>query len=383
NQFRNADGTSPYAAPDYFPFMPIGDPQPIYTGPAYRTLTAKMNGTLDDAALYAFDNLKFNEHWSLNGGLRWEHSAASSTVYTVKTFTAPTTANPDPDNTAIGQISGVQPPAKNANALFSYRLGLVYKPVENASLYATFSNSKTPSAASVNGACTATSTTGTANCAAAPQTALNGEIGMKWDVLAGRLSLTGSIFRNDRTHYLVTDPGNPDNPSGQQTLDGKARVDGLLLGVAGNLTKHWSVFANYAHLKSKVLQGASNYSVAQGQDYTRGDPLPSTPADSLSLWTTYDITRQWQIGYGAIYVGHYVVSQHSASHPSGPLNTVSPYWLQRAMVRYTLNHNLSFQLNVNNLFNASYLTNVRTIGDVAWGLPGAARSAVLTATYMF
>jgi hypothetical protein len=27
----------------------------------------------------------------------------------------------------------------------------------------------------------------------------------------------------------VADPGNPDNPSGQQTLDGRARVDGVLL----------------------------------------------------------------------------------------------------------------------------------------------------------
>jgi catecholate siderophore receptor len=41
------------------------------------------------------------------------------------------------------------------------------------------------------------------------------------------------------------------------------------------------------------------------------------------------------------------------------------------------------QLNVNNIFDEEYLTRVRTAGDVAWGTPGDARSAVLTATYTF
>jgi catecholate siderophore receptor len=387
SEYRNADGTNPYAAPGYFPFTPIGDPDDIYTGPAYRTLTGKNSGTLDDAAVYAFDNAKFDEHWSLNYGLRYERADASSTTYTVKTYTAPTVAVPNPVNTGIGTITGAAAPAEFANNLLSWRVGLVYKPVENASVYAAYSNSKTPSAVSVNGSCTvataATIAAGTANCDSDPQTALNYEIGAKWDVLDNRLSLSGSIFRNDRTNYQVADPGDPDNPSGQMTLDGKARVDGLLLSAIGNLTDDWAVYANYAHLKSKVLQGASNYVAGQGGDYTKGDPLLSTPENSVSLWTTYDVSNAWQVGYGATYVGSYIVSQHSATNPSGPLNEVDAYWLQRAMVAYKFNPNFSVQLNINNLFNEKYLTRVRTAGDIAWGTPGDARSAQVTATYKF
>ncbi|MEP7042641.1 MAG: TonB-dependent siderophore receptor [Dokdonella sp.] len=383
SQFRNADGTNPFAAPGYFPFTPIGDPDSFYSGPSHRTLTSKIDGKLDDAAVYAFDNVKFDDHWSLNVGARWERSDADSTTYIVKTFIAPTVANPNPDNSNIGVISGANAPSKNADNLFSYRAGLVYKPVDNASMYAAYSNAKTPSAASVNGSCTATSTTGTANCDVSPESAVNYEFGAKWDVFDGRLSLTGSVFRNDRQNYKVADPGNPDNPSGQQTLDGRARVDGVLLGASGQLAEHWSVFANYSHLKSKVLQGASNFVAANGQDYSKGDPLLSTPENSLSLWTTYDLSHAWQVGYGATYVGSYVVSQHSATNPNGPLNTVDSYWLQRAMVAYKFNHNLSLQLNVNNVFNEKFLTRVRTSGDVAWGTPGDARSATLTATYAF
>ena len=299
-----------------------------------------------------------------------------------KTFTAPTVQNPDPDNSDIGRINGVNPTADNVDNLISYRAGLVYKPAENASVYAAFSNSKTPSAASVNGGCTATSTTGTANCDVDPETAVNWEIGAKWDLLDG-LSLTGSLFRNERKNYRVADPGDPDNPSGFQTLDGRARVDGLLLGVAGRIKEHWYVYANYSHLESKVLQGASNFIAEGGGDYAKGDPLLSTPGNSLSLWTTYDLSHGWQIGYGATYVGSYVVSQHSATNPNGPLNEVDSYWMHRAMVAYDIDRDWRLQLNVNNLFDEHYLTRVRTAGDVAWATPGDARSAVLTATYKF
>ena len=383
NEYRNADGTNPYAAPGHFPFTPIGDPDSFYTGPVNRTLTSKVDGTLDDAATYLFDNAKFNDNWSVNYGMRWERSDASATTYTVKQFVAPTAAVPNPVNSGIGDITGASVPAKNSADLFSYRVGLVYKPVENASLYVAYSNSKTPSAASVNGSCVATSTTGTANCDTDPETAVNYEFGAKWDLYDGRLSLTGSIFRNDRQNYKVPDPGNPDNPTGQVTLDGKARVDGVLLGISGNLTEHWSIFANYSHLDSEVLQGASNYVAAHGADYTKGDPLLATPENSTSLWTTYDISHDWQVGYGATYVGSYVVSQHSVTNPHGPLNTVDSYWLQRAMVAYKVNQHLALQLNVNNVFNDRFLTRVRTAGDVAWGTPGDARAAMLTATYRF
>jgi len=383
SQFRNDDGTNPYAAPGHFPFTPIGDPDSYFTGADHRTLTSKQNGDLDNEALYAFDNLKFNEAWSLNVGARYEHNDATSKSYAVKTFTAPTVANPNPDNSNIGQITGVNPESDNSADLFSYRAGLVFKPVENASLYAAFSNSKTPSAATVNGSCTATSTTGTANCDVKPESAKNYEIGAKWDTFDGRLSLTGSIFRNERTNYRVADPGNPDNPSGFQTLDGRARVDGLLLSAIGQLMPHWYVYANYSHLDSKVLQGASDFVASQGGDFTKGDPLLSTPDNSFSFWTTYDISHAWQVGYGATYVGEYNVSQHSATNPSGPLNTVDSYWVNRLMVAYNVNHNLRLQLNLNNIFDEEYLTRVRTSGDVAWGTPGDARSAVLTATYTF
>jgi catecholate siderophore receptor len=270
-------------------------------------------------------------------------------------------------------------PQTSEDDLFSYRFGAVFKPIETVSLYAAYGNSKTPSKASVNGSCTPTSTTGTANCNVDPESAVNLELGAKWDLLDGKLSLTGSIFRNERENYRVADP-DPLNPTGEQALDGRARVDGILLGVTGLITDRWSVYANYAHLDSEVLQGVSDYSSGLDQDYTKGDPLVNTPENSLSVWTTYDITRQWQVGYGATWQADNYVQQHSATYLSGALQQSPDYWVHRAMVAWRVNRNLDLQLNVNNLTDKEYYTRIRNNG---WATPGDGRQYTLTATYNF
>jgi catecholate siderophore receptor len=366
--FRNPDGSNPYAAPNHLPFMDLYDPDSRYTGPINKLLTGKTDGELDNRALYAFDTLKFGEKWMLNLGARYERNEGSSTTYTVSS----TGAN-------IGQVTGAAAPAKNTDDLFSYRAGLVFKPIEAASIYLAYGNSKTPSKASVNRSCTPTSTTGTANCNVDPESAVNLELGAKWDLLDGKLSLTGSIFRNERENYRVADP-DPLNPTGEQALDGRARVDGILLGVTGLITDRWSVYANYAHLDSEVLQGVSDYSSGLDQDYTKGDPLVNTPENSLSVWTTYDITRQWQVGYGATWQADNYVQQHSATYLSGALQQSPDYWVHRAMVAWRVNRNLDLQLNVNNLTDKEYYTRIRNNG---WATPGDGRQYTLTATYNF
>ncbi len=372
--FRNPDGTNPYAAPAHLPFMDIYNPDSYYTGPINRTLTAKTDGELDNRALYAFDTLKFGEKWMLSLGARYERNEGSSTAYTVSST-----------GTNIGQITGAGVPTKNADDLFSYRAGLVFKPVENGTVYFAYGNSKTPSKASVNGSCTAPPTplpnppTGTANCSVDPESAISYELGVKWDLFDSRLSLTGSVFRNDRENYRVNDP-DPTNVSGYQALDGQARVDGILLGVSGLITDQWAVYANLALLDSEVLQGVSDYVAGLGQDYTKGDPLVNTPERSLSVWTTYDITRQWQVGYGATWQADNTVQQHSATYQNGPLVQSPDYWVHRAMVAYRVNRNLGFQFNANNLTDKEYYTRIRNNG---WATPGDGRSYTLTATYAF
>jgi catecholate siderophore receptor len=235
--------------------------------------------------------------------------------------------------------------------------------VEEGTLYVAYSNSKTPSKASVNGACTVQT------CQTDPETAVNIELGAKWDVVQDRLALTGSVFRNDRRNYKVPDVGNPDNPSGQQQLDGEARVDGVSLGVAGNITKQWSVFANYAYLDSEVLQSVSDFvRQSTGIDAQKGNPLTNTPKNSASLWTAYVLDR-WTFGYGATYQGKAYLNN------TVPLFQADDYWVHRLMAAYQFNRSLGLQLNINNVTDKEYYSRIRNNG---WATPGEARTAILS-----
>ncbi|QWP76468.1 TonB-dependent siderophore receptor [Lysobacter sp. K5869] len=370
SDFRNPNGSNPFLAG--LPQMNIANPDHIYRGPLNRTLTGRTEGELDNRAIYVFDTLKFNEQWQLSLGARYERNEGKTSIANV--VLAPTAANQPLPALPIGTITGYGVPFKNNDDLFSYRAGLVYKPVENGSVYVAYGNSKTPSKASVNGSCTVET------CSVDPESAVNYEIGTKWDFLEGRLALTGSVFRNERKNYKVADPANPLNPSGLQQLDGRARVDGVMLGLSGLITDNWAVYANYAFLDSEVLRGASKRQGQLGLDYTKGDRLLNVPEHSFSLWTTYDLSPKWQIGYGATYQGKIWVAQHSATNLNGPLATYGSYWTHRAMVAYKISRQAQLQLNVNNLTDEEYFTRVRNNG---WATPGDGRQVVLSANFSF
>ena len=361
NVLRNPGGATPNPV---LPVMDLFDPDSFWTGPVNYVPASQQRGELDNRALYALDTLTFTEQWMLNLGARYERNEGSH-----RTDTIATNGTVTPGAEAI-----------NDDNLFSYRGGLVFKPSSDMSFYLSYGNSKTPSKASVNGACTIGSTTGTNNCNVDPETAVVTELGGKWDLYDGRLALTAALFRNDRENYKVADPNNPNNPSGEQQLDGEARVEGLIVGASGQITESWFVYANYSWLDSEVLQGVSDNQAGQGLDYTRGDALTNTPEHSTGLWTTYDVNRQWQVGYGLNYLGDVYLTQHSATNVDGPLVRAPGYVTHRAMVAWRATRDLTLQLNATNLTDKEYYTRPRNNG---WATPGDARSFVLTASYEF
>jgi catecholate siderophore receptor len=367
NPFRRSDHLI-FAAADlasaqgWLPRMDVHTPDSTYYGPLNWTLTGQSSGKLDNEAAYAFDTVKFGAKWRLSTGLRWEYNHGYSQAAILST---------------AGQITGLAAPAYNNDHLLSYRAAMVYKPVESGTVYLSYGNSKTPSRTSVNGGCIATATNalGTANCSLKPETAVNYELGTKWDLLGGKLALSAGLFRNDRQNYRVSDPGNPDNPSGEQQLDGRARTEGLTASVAGNLTDRWSLLANATVMRSQVLQGVSDLQSRQGLDYTRGDPLLQVPEVAASIWTTWRFSRRLSAGYGATWQGSTALTQHSATNVAGPLTYSAAYFVHRAMLSWQPQRGWLVQLNVNNLFGKEYYARIRNNG---WATPGDARNAVLS-----
>lgn len=356
------------------PLIDISNPDTVYTGPINYTVTAHSKSESRNAAIYAFDTLELGK-LELNAGIRYEKAKGNFQNIRLASYppgTTPLTA---------AQLA----PQKNNDDLFSWRVGAVFKPTEATSLYAAYANSKTPSMATVRLGCTTgTGATFSNFCDVAPEKARSFEIGAKADILNGGLQVTAALFRNDRTNFRV--PTN--DPAGTviQVLDGRARVDGVALGATGNITEAWTLFANYTYLDSKVKQSIADD--AAGPDPQRGNILIQTPKHSGSLWTTYLLPFGLQLGYGVTYQGKFATNQSNAANPAQYKS--DDYFIHRAMLSYAFGNGLTAQLNVQNLFDKRYYTNIRsnvnaTSGLVTggWALPGESRSARLSLFYSF
>ena len=373
----NVQRTTTGATPIYA-VTSLSDPDTLYTGPMNTFVTSRQYGERDNQSVYLFDHLEVSETFSLNGGLRFEHNEGSNRTDAIS---------------AAGVVTP-GPNRENEDDLLSFRLGAVYMPIANASIYVAYGNSRTPSQVSVSGGCSDT------NCNVDPEEAENLEIGAKWDLARG-LSLTAAVFRNERNQFRV-----PSAVVGlDEVLDGRSRVDGVSLGAAGLIRENWAVYANYTYLKSELLQGVADAN--QAIDFRAGDPLPNTPEHAFSIWSTWDVTPRWQVGYGVTYSGEYAYNRSGTTVTSGtppltravfaPLFYAPDYFVHALAVTWRFDNRTELRLNVRNVTDEEYYTRIRsagaplvgavpnqtTPGGFGWATPGEARNATLTLTRRF
>ncbi|WP_019410900.1 TonB-dependent receptor [Pseudomonas psychrophila] len=298
-------------------------------------------------AAYVFNTLELDPKWLLNAGLRYDQFD--------------TTAN---TNAAKGRSK-----AKNDSNFFNWQAGLVWKPLDNGSVYASYATSATPPGALVGEGAEGNPLVTTNSVSDLdPEETVNYELGTKWDVLNDRLSLTAAVFRTEKKNTRVlTDAFTYQNA-------GESRVDGIELSASGKITDKWQVFAGYSYLKSELVDSGlkgRNGVVSAGSD--KGNEMPNTPKNSFSLWTTYEVMPKLTIGGGAYYVDKvYGDTANTVYVPS--------YTRFDAMASYKLTKNIDLQLNVQNLTDKTYY-------DKAYAShfanQAAGRTALLTTSFHF
>ncbi|HEU0135177.1 MAG TPA: TonB-dependent receptor [Allosphingosinicella sp.] len=371
-----------------FPVDSISNPTSVYTGPVNYTVTARSKGETENRAVYAFDTLEIGSKFELNGGVRLERAEG--------VFRNIALASYPPGTVPLTPLQLV--PQTSEETLFSYRAGAVFKPLPNLSLYAAYGNALTPTSATVRLGCGVATAPGAADpCAADPERARNYEIGAKADLLNGKLQLTAALFRNERSNFRV--PSNdPAQPAALQVVDGRSRVDGIALGASGYITPAWSIFANYTYLDSEVLQSVSDFCLANPgaaclnsaaiPDPQRGDRLLQTPKHSGSLFTSYRLPFGLELGYGLTYQGGFATHQRNLLQRSQYFT--DDHLVHRLFASYAFDNGMTVQLNVQNVTDKLYFTNVRnnvnaTSGAITggWAMPGERRSAVLSLFYSF
>jgi len=305
---------------------------PRYTGPVeFRqgSTDARNHGVARVAAVYVQDQVEFSPHWEAIVGLRYDHFSVD-----FDDLRATTPA-------ANREIS-------STDKLLSPRAGLVYKPIEPLSLYASYSMTYLPRSGDQMSSLTP------GNRAFDPEELRNYELGAKWQV-SDQLFLTAAAYNLKRTNVIASDPA---DPSRSILIDGQ-RIRGIELGAAGNITRNWSVMGGYAWQDGDM----------PGTDAE----LPQLPAQTASLWNRYDINRTWGVGLGAVYRGSLYPNINNEVLVKG-------YTRYDAAVFFDLNEYVALQLNVENLFDKEYFVSANNNDNVS---PGSPRAVYLSMNFRF
>ena len=363
--------------------------QHLYRPDQLSRVTARSEAWSRNQAIYAFDTLELGRHFELNAGVRYEWAKARVPGRQSRHLSA--------RHHRADRAGAAAATQRRTAVLLPLRRGLQADAATPASTSPTAMPERRPRRRCGSAAATPATATASDPCAAAPETARNYEIGAKADLFDRRLQLTAALFRNERSNFRV--PSNdPINPT-LQVLDGRSRVDGLALGVSGNITPEWPIFANYTYLDSEVLQSVSDFCLANPgsagcansaaiPDPQRGDRLIQTPRHSGSLFTTYRLPFGLQLGYGLTYQGGFATHQRNLLQRTQYFS--DDFLIHRLFVSYAIRAGLTAQLNVQNVTDERYFTNIRnnvnaTTGAITggWAAPGEDRSAVLSLFYSF
>ncbi|MBX9793607.1 MAG: catecholate siderophore receptor Fiu [Burkholderiaceae bacterium] len=324
--------------------------QPVRTG-------AFSDGDTVSSALYVFDTLKVGEQWQFSGGLRWEHYETDSHSASLSTAAA----NP---TLPVGTLLPLA--LKTSGNLTSWKLGALYKPAANGSIYVSTANSKQPPGGANFALSSAANNVN--NPRLDPQEGRNVEIGTKWEFIGGKLALAGAVFRSENKNELVQDPIDP----AVYTQVGKRRVKGVEVSVVGQLTNELHLSAGLAYMEPEIVKGTT----AQ-----QGGLIQWSPKVTFTSWATYRLPFGLTLGGGARYVDSAVTSSNVNTAALTGIPKIPSYWVADALVSYEVNKNLSLQLNAYNLFDKDYLASVNS-GRSRY-FPGVPRSALLTANVTF
>ena len=311
---------------------------------------------MDTYSAFLFDTVDISKYFSLNAGIRLDH-------YELKSNGVKNTAG----RGEAANYEGFH--LKDDDNLFNWKVGALFKPTENGSIYANYAVQQQPptTVTGGDGVGNTDALASNTNIDLDPQKTKTVELGTKWEFLDKRLLLTGALYQTELTNELEKD--------GDVTYQtGKKTVKGIELGAVGNLSDNWQVIAGYTHQDSTI----DNVDITGGQKAADGsDNIPFTPTDSFSLWSTYKMDK-WSIGSGARYIGE--MKKANDGNQAGPA-VVPDYWVFDSMVSYQATKNVGIQFNIDNLFDKDYISSINRGG---WRyIPGSERNYRLTLNFNF
>jgi iron complex outermembrane receptor protein len=309
--------------------------QPVYGADpsTYNVIDLVSDGTESTVyGLYIQDLIEFNEQWSVMIGLRYDDYD---------------------DQEIVGDFSF-------SDDNISSRVGLVYKPVEEASLYLNYAESFNP-------VDLADQQDPDAVGELDPETGSQWEFGWKHNWVDGAVRSTVAIYsisKEDVPQFNPDDTGVNDGIPGQLNL-GEVSSEGVELTLVGDVTEKLIVTANYAYNDTRVEEGSSI-----SNSINSGDDFANAPKHQAGIWARYELTAI----DSAIALGtNYVSEQFNLSGQK-----VKPFTVFDASWTSTWD-GLTLQLNVNNLLDKEYF--VSGFSERTGNFPGSPREVVMQLRY--
>jgi catecholate siderophore receptor len=320
--FFNNTATSilvPYSAPT------------VFTPTTFRQSATDANNHLiaNVAAAYAQDQIELSSHVQALAGVRFDRF----------------------DLTYHDNRSGAT--LARPDNLVSPRAGLVYKPIVSVSIYTSYGVSYLPGSGDQFSSLTNITEQ------LKPEQFTNYEVGAKWDARPG-LSLTTALYGLDRTNTRSTDPNDPT----RIIQTGSQRTNGYEIGVNGRATPLWSIAGGYA-FQNAFVTTATTAAAA-------GAVVGQVPHHTFSLWNNYRVMPRVGAALGVLYRSDMFAAIDN-------IVTLPGYARADAAAFVTLSRELRVQVNVENLFNASYYINADSNTNISPGFPRALRVGLTTA----
>jgi catecholate siderophore receptor len=296
-----------------------------------ETVSARTSAETTSFAVYAMDQIRILPQLDLVGGLRFDLFAADFDSY----------LNNQNFNRTDTKVS--------------WRAGLVFHPTRSQSYYFASGTSFNPSAEALALAMN--------NADTPPEENISFEVGAKIGLFNDTINLQGALFRTVKTNARTVDPDTL-----LQVLEGKQRVQGFELGLTGSPLPRWNLFTGFTYLDSKNLESMD----IQNGVPVQGKELQQVPRYSATLWTTYDIGEQWQVGTGVFYTSERFANTSNT-------NEVPKTVRWDATVAYQFNKNIQLRFNAQNLTDELYFDGIHPSHVV----PGAGRTFILSGNFTY
>ena len=234
--------------------------------------------------------------------------------------------------------------------IWSPRLGLVVRPVDPLSIYASYSVSSLPA----SGDQFASLSVSTESLK--PESFRNVEAGFKVD-LTPRLMATGAVYQLDRENTQAPDPLVP----GRVVQTGAQRSTGLELGLSGKVTDRWETVATMAVQSARITRQTAAAPV--------GRHAALTPEFTASLWNKVEVTPRLSLGLGVIHQGDMFASISNTVTLPGFTRVDGAVFLR-------VGEDYRLQLNVENLGDITWSPTSHGDNNIQPGAPRTVRISI-------